>query len=162
MKRLILVIALLTASVAFGHESENDHKHNAIHDSYVGKINHAHSYGTLGAVQGDFHDHENSYKFSDANHNQKLSDYYLDLHDVNNPDNFNERGELYFDHGLHMPDYIVIPPVQIDGKTVGKTRRITPDATLKAIEIEKGICPMPYRLASRFTRSDNRCDWIRV
>ena len=65
MKRLILVIGLLTAGMAFGHESENDHKHNAIHDSYVGKIRHAHSYGTLGAVQGDFHDHENAYQFGD-------------------------------------------------------------------------------------------------
>ena len=118
MKRLILVIALLlTASMAFGHESENDHKHNAIHDSYVGKINHAHSHGNAnGVARGDFHDHENAYQFSDDNHNQKLSDYYLDLHDVNNPDNFNERGELYFDHGLHTADYIVTPPVQIDSK----------------------------------------------
>ena len=66
MKRLILVLTLLTASVAFGHENENDPlEHNAIHDSYVGKINHAHSYGTLGAVQGDFHDHENAYQFGD-------------------------------------------------------------------------------------------------
>ena len=89
MKRLILVIALLTASMAFGHESENDHKHNAIHHAYIGKINHAHSYGNAnGAAQGDFHDHENSYKFSDDAHNQKLSNYYLKLHDTNNPDNF--------------------------------------------------------------------------
>ena len=113
MKRLILVITLLTASMAFGHESENDPKHNKIHHAYIGKIHHAHSYGNAnGAAQGDFHDHENSYQFSDANHNQKLSDYYLSLHDVNNPDNFNERGELYFDHGLHTPDYVVTPPVQ--------------------------------------------------
>ena len=133
MKRLILVITLLTASVAFGHESENDPKHNAIHDSYVGKICHAHSYGNAGgAVRGDFHDHENSYKFSDASHNQKLSDYYLDLHDVNNPDNFNERGELYFDHGLHTPDYVVTPIVQSNGKSVGNSVESTPDVDLRS------------------------------
>ena len=41
-------------------------KHNAIHDSYVGKINHAHSHGNAnGVARGDFHDHENSYQFSD-------------------------------------------------------------------------------------------------
>ena len=148
MKRLILVLVLLTAGMAFGHESENDTKHNAIHDSYVGKINHAHSHGNAnGVVRGDFHDHENSYQFSDDSHNQKLSDYYISLHDVNNRDNFNERGELYFDHGLHMPDYIVTPPVQIDSKPVAKTRRITPDATLKAIEPEKGYaqCPIGWQ-----------------
>ena len=121
MKRLILVITLLTASMAFGHESENDPKHNAIHNAYIGKIHHAHSHGNAGgAAQGDFHDHENSYKFSDANHNQALSNYYLSLHDVNNPDNFNERGELYFDHGLHTPDYVVIPPVQSNRKPARK------------------------------------------
>ena len=134
MKRLILVALLLTAGVAFAHESENDHKHNAIHDSYVGKIRHAHSYGNafvrdanIGVVQGDFHDHENAYQFGDESHNQKLSDYYLKLHDVNNPDNFNERGELYFDHGLHTPDYIVRPPVQSlyrDAKNKGGVRAI--------------------------------------
>ena len=121
MKRLILVIALLTASVAFGHESENDTKHNAIHDSYVGKINHAHSYGNAnGAVQGDFHDHENSYKFSDDATTKNFRITTFTLHDVNNPDNFNERGELFFDHGLHTPDYVVTPPVQSNGKSVGK------------------------------------------
>ena len=88
-----------------------------------------HSYGNAnGEVQGDFHDHENSYKFSDDNHNQKLSDYYLKLHDTNNPDNFNERGELYFDHGLHTPDYVVTPIVQSNGKSVGKGDESTPDA----------------------------------
>ena len=90
-------------------------KHNAIHDSYVGKICHAHSYGNAnGAAQGDFHDHENSYTSSAmiaTTKNFRITT--LKLHDVNNPDNFNERGELYFDHGLHTPDYVVIPPVQI-------------------------------------------------
>ena len=142
MKRLILVMALLTASVAFGHENENDPKHNAIHDSYVGKICHAHSYGNAnGVVQGDFHDHENSYKFSDANHNQKLSDYYLDLHDVNNPDNFNERGELYFDHGLHTPDYIVTPPVQSNGKPVGSA---VEKSTIFVVASGRVECPVGW------------------
>ena len=129
MKRLILVIALLTASMAFGHESENDPKHNAIHGAYIGKINHAHSHGNAdGVVRGDFHDHENSYKFSDDSHNQKLSDYYISLHDVNNRDNFNERGELFFDHGLHTPEYVVTPPVQSNGNFVSKGVESTPDA----------------------------------
>ena len=140
MKRLILVIALLlTASVAFGHESENDHKHNAIHHAYIGKINHAHSYGNAnGAAQGDFHDHENSYQFSDDSHNQKLSDSYLDLHDVNNPDNFNERGELYFDHGLHTPDYVVTPPVQ-RRRGAGDTVEVDPPPEKSNVELTYGF-----------------------
>ena len=153
MKRLILVLILLTVSVAFGHESENDHKHNAIHHAYIGKINHAHSYGNAnGAAQGDFHDHENAYQFGDESHNQKLSDYYLDLHDVNNPDNFNERGELYFDHGLHTPDYVVTPPVQSNGKpnSVESTPKIVRSTSLAIAPVVKPPygthIPQPLRI----------------
>ena len=152
MKQLILVITLLTASVAFGHENENDPKHNAIHDSYVGKIRHAHSYGTLGAVQGDFHDHENAYQFGDDNHNQKLSDYYLKLHDVNNPDNFNERGELYFDHGLHTLDYIVRPPIQSEKQRrgAGVTVEVDPPPESPNVQVRKSVarCPVGWQRGS--------------
>ena len=139
--------------MAFGHESENDPKHNAIHDSYVGKINHAHSYGTLGAVQGDFHDHENAYQFGDESHNQKLSDYYLKLHDVNNPDNFNERGELYFDHGLHTPDYIVRPPIQSQKRRrgAGVTVEVDPPPESPNVQVTPIGCKVSCGLAKRFT-----------
>ena len=146
MNRLILLIVLLTASVAFGHENEHDPKHNAIHDSYVGKICHAHTYGN-DTVQGDLHWHENSYRFSDDDHNQKLSNYYLDLHDVNNPNNLTHF-ERFVIHGLHTLDYIVTPPVQIDGKSVGKSVENTPDATLKAIDKPKKAyvqCPLGWQ-----------------
>ena len=158
MKRLILVIALLlTAGMALGHESENDTKHNAIHDSYVGKISHAHSHGNAnGVARGDFHDHENAYQFGDESHNQKLSDYYISLHDVNNRDNFNERGELYFDHGLHTPDYIVTPPIQSDiqpqkrVRGAGVTVEVDPPPESPNAELRQSVarCPISWQRGS--------------
>ena len=58
---------------------------------------------------------------------------------------------MYFDHGLHTADYIVTPIVQSDDKPVGKTRRITPDATLKAIDKPKKAyaqCPIGWKIGS--------------
>ena len=148
MNNLILATLLLTVSMAFAHENEHDPKHNAIHHAYIGKICHAHTYGN-DTVQGDLHWHENSYRFSDDDHNQKLSNYYLDLHDVNNPNNLTHF-ERFVIHGLHTLDYIVTPPVQIDGKI----RRITPDAPLKAIEPEKRYAKCPIGWVNRLTMID--------
>ena len=116
MVRSIIMLAVMIATLlmivsAFGHESINDPKHNAIHRSFVGRVEHSHQKGD-GTVQGDFHFHYNSYKFSDDGHSQTLSNYYLQLHDVNNPHRFSDRGELYVDHDLHTDDYIVTPPIQ--------------------------------------------------
>ena len=144
MNNLILLGLLLTAGMAFAHDDSLDPKHNAIHHSYIGKICHAHTFGN-DTVQGDFHDHENSYQFSDDSHNQKLSDYYLKLHDTNNPDNFNERGELYFDHGLHTPDYVVTPPVQSNGNP--KSVESTPDVVAPVVKPSYNThIPKPLRI----------------
>ena len=48
----------------------------------------------------------------DDNHTQDLSSSYLSDHDVNNPDNFTDRGDRYFDHNRHTTtetDGIVTP-----------------------------------------------------
>ena len=103
-------------------------------------------------MQGDFHDHENAYQFGSDNHNQKLSDYYLKLHDVNNPDNFNERGELYFDHGLHTPDYIVRPPVQSQKQRrgAGDTVEVDPPPEIPNAELRQAVarCPIGWKTGS--------------
>ena len=108
---VIVMITLILASVCFGH-SNTDDRHNENHSGFNGSITHAHSEGIAGDPTGPFHTHEGAYKFIDDSHTQDLSSTYLSDHDVNNPDNFTDRGDKYFDHNRHTTtetDGIVTP-----------------------------------------------------
>ena len=123
MVRSIIMLAVMIATLlmivsAFGHESINDPKHNRAHNGYYGNINHAHSEGIAGGTAGPFHTHEGAYRFTDDNHTQDLSSSYLSGHDVNNPDNFTDRGDLYFDHNRHTTTNGIPNPIERTTQTV--------------------------------------------
>ena len=128
MVRSIIMLAVMIATLlmivsAFGHESINDPKHNRAHNGYYGNINHAHSEGIAGDAAGPFHTHEGAYRFTDDNHTQDLSSSYLSDHDVNNPDNFTDRGDLYFDHNRHTTDGIPNPIERTTQTVVASTNQ---------------------------------------
>ena len=123
MVRSIIMLAVMIATLlmivsAFGHESINDPKHNRAHNGYYGNITHAHSEGIAGDPAGEDHKHEGAFKFTDDNHAQGLSSSYLSDHDVNNPDNFTERGDLYFDHNRHTTTDGIPNPIERTTQTV--------------------------------------------
>ena len=113
MNNLILVGLLLTAGMAFGHSNSESDRHNENHSGFNGSITHAHSEGIAGDPTGPFHTHEGAYtSLSMITIPKTFLPLYLSDHDVNNPDNFTDRGDKYFDHNRHTTtetDGIVTP-----------------------------------------------------
>ena len=140
---VILMITLIVANVCFGH-SNSDDRHNENHSGFNGSINHAHS-ETIAGGDGVFHTHEGAYKFIDDNHTQDLSSSYLSDHDVNNPDNFTDRGDKYFDHNRHTTtetDGIVTPnprETQTGGAITISSNQV--NAVIPGVYAETGVEP---------------------
>ena len=142
---VILMITLIVASVCLGHSNSENDRHNENHSGFNGSITHAHSEGIAGEPTGPFHTHEGAYKFTDDNHTQDLSSSYLSDHDVNNPDNFTDRGDKYFDHNRHTTtetDGIVTPnarETQTGGAITTSSNQV--NAVTPGVYAETGVEP---------------------